>query len=136
MSKYEKIAISLSAIIAVAGLACGLSTKGMNFARSGALIVIVGVIYGLLDLPSRLAEIDSWAKNEGINAKPKLLASMKAEGVSDEDAEKVFEQVLGETIIEINAAARNKRKWLVFVEGAILVLGTLIWGFGDLVNPV
>lgn len=136
MTKYEKIAISSTSIIAVTGLYCGLETEGINFARSGALIVIVGVIFGLFDLPSRLSEIDILANNETEKARLKAITSIESTGGRKEDAEIAADAAIKDIISKINSLARKKRNQLVLIEACIVVIGTLIWGFGDLINTV
>lgn len=136
MTNYEKIAISSTVIIAAAGLYCGLTTEGINFARSGSLIVIIGVIFGLLDLPSRLSEIDIWVKDQAENIKSSVIESIAPNSENNEHAEIAFDKAAKQAISDINSEARKKRIQLILIEGIILVIGTLIWGFGDLINPV
>ena len=136
MGKYEKLAIGVSSIIGLVGLACGLYIEGSNFSRSGALIVIVGIIYGLQELPSRLANIDSWAREEAKKIKPTIIKNIQEQGADEGTAQTVYEKAVDITIEEINTHAKKMRKQLVRIGTMILIIGTLIWGFGDLVNPV
>jgi len=134
MSSYEKIALALSGIIATIGLFYGLETSGVNFSRSGALIVVVGIIYGLFDLPKRLSNISNWAKEQALKNKSNLIKEIEDYGKSHNQAEEIYEKVINETIEEVNAQAKKARKRLILIEGVILVSGTLIWSFGDLIN--
>ena len=136
MTKFEKIAVASSLLIAITGLIFGYMIDGIYFSRSGSLIVVVGIIYGLLDLPSRLANIDSWVENEAKKNKDKILEANKTEGISAAKSEQVFEEVVKDMTDEIKNRAKKARQRLVFIEGSILVIGTLIWGFGDIVNSV
>ena len=136
MTKYEKLAITISLVIVIVGLLFGLYTEGVNFSRAGALVVIVGIVYGLLDLPSKLTNIDSWARGEAEKVKPSVLESLKDQGADNKKAEGIYKKTIDEAIEEINWAAQKRKRKLVLVGGAILIVGTLIWGFGDLVNPV
>jgi len=136
MKKIEKLAIGASVVIGIGGLACGLYIDGVYFSRSGALIVIVGIIYGLQELPSRLANIDSWARKEARKIRPTIVKNIRDQGADEETANDVYEKSVEVTIEEISKHANKLRKQLVFIESMILIIGTLIWGFGDLVNPV
>ena len=89
MTKYEKIAIASSAVIAVVGFIYGIKTEGANFARAGALITVVGIIYGLLDLPSRLANVESWAMEEWNKLRGQQKKSAMESGKNEIEAERI-----------------------------------------------
>lgn len=132
MDKYEKAAIFISIVIASVGFGLSFCYGGTHFSRSGALIVVVGIIYGLQELPSRLANIDLWARNQAEEAKPEVIRSLKEQGADDDTAESVYKETVRATLKEINTLAKSKRKKLVLIESVILISGTLIWGFGDI----
>jgi len=134
MTKFEIIAVGTSIIIAVTGFTLGYIFDGVYFSRSGSLIVVVGVIFGLLDLPSRLADIDSWVKKQASIHKQEILNKNKTDGVSEQQSEQAYDDVIDEMTTVIKSKAKKRRQKIVRIEGAILVVGTLIWGFGDLIN--
>lgn len=135
MSKYEKMSIGFSFLIATSGLVIGLYTEGANFSRSGSLIVIVGVIYGFFDLPNRLADIDSWVRKEAEKNRQNVLIENKIDGIGVAVSGEVYDSVVEELIEQLNKKAKKARRRLFAVEGLILVTGTAIWGFGDLLIP-
>ncbi len=135
MNKHSIIALTISFLIAIVGLICGLETNGNNFARSGSLIVVIGIVLGLFDIPSRLNSVDLWAKAEAEKIKEKIMEENIQNGMSREKAEESFDKAVNESVKEIKKLAKKKKFRLMAVEAFILSAGTLIWGFGDLINP-
>ena len=135
MTKNEKFAIFISLTIGVVGLIIGLYTVGDNFARSGALIVIVGIVHGLFKLPNLLKMVDLFVQSEGEKIRKSAIDDLIDNGVSNEDADKISQEALDQVADALNKEAKKRKRKHAFIEAMILICGTLIWGFGDLVNP-
>lgn len=134
MNIHSVIALLLSITIASVGFVYGVETVGDNFARSGAAIVVIGIILGLFDIPSRLNSIDIWVITEAQKIKEKIVDEHIQKGISREEADKAFDKVVDESVEKIKKLAKKKKFQLMAVEALILGFGTLIWGFGDLIN--
>jgi len=91
------------------------------FQRSGALIVILGVLFGFLDI-------------EKIHMSEYLPESMmKSFDFKLQEARKAGNHVkFNRVYLEILEARNTFKIKLLKFEGAILMVGTFIWGFGDL----
>ena len=128
MYSEEKISIGFSVFIAIAGLLVDLAWKCTNgFSRSGSLIVCVGIISGSLILKKVIKK-----KHE---ARENYLESIRQEMDIVFSDKELKEKVRGTADSQLKEAERilekDTRRILV-VETCIVVFGTLIWGFGDL----
>ena len=127
-TEYQILALSL--LIWLAGLSIGIEKNGEHFARSGAIIVTIGILFGLLNMPGKLAKLEN-EYEESHKAETKRLVEMYRTSVG-----------LGSALINdltkshstLRTRLRNKLKRIMFVEAFVLSLGTLTWGFGDLID--
>ncbi len=139
ISKDEKHSIYASLGLLIGGyvLAVVICDPTM-FARFGSLIVCVGVIFGIKGLPQLLDAVQPIYEEQikqlrdGIESACKghqfetdIRAAM-AENVEPEIVK--LEQKMSRTMFSV----KNR---LLRIEGAIVIIGTLIWGFGDLLVP-
>ena len=98
------------------------------FARVGALIVCVGIIFGSIDLKTTLERKFAERKK---NLEDKRLENDMAFSNSDLDKE-----VRGTTddVIEKETQKKNRAiKTHLYIDIGVAILGTLIRGFGDLI---
>ncbi|MHB1544269.1 MAG: hypothetical protein ACYCVU_06770 [Gammaproteobacteria bacterium] len=133
-SYHEKIAIGITLVILVLGYVWGMATQPFNFARSGSLIIITGIIFAALDLAGRLTLVDKWVIARVEETGPAAIAD-PARKNRDKAYREIKRQEIAEDAItrRIQVATDKARMRLRFVEVSILILGTLIYGFGDLI---
>ncbi|MGR6862854.1 hypothetical protein ACU5EH_25195 [Aliivibrio salmonicida] len=113
LTKAEWQIISMTLIVIILGYSIAYFTKEPNtFARSGAVIVCVGIFFGFKNYPHIAEEFRSF-----VHKNP-------PSGFKEEVSNKVLSDI--DQIID-----RMKYRFLQ-IESAILIFGTLIWGFGDL----
>lgn len=128
MIKREYVAIAISSAIAVVGAAINFfySDSGA-FPRAGSLIVCVAIGFGLRDLRDVYkAKFESFA----VEQEEKRLEN----DIVFSDAE-IEVEVRGSTDQRIKVAETKAEKHGVTattIDAGILIGGTLIWGFGDL----
>jgi hypothetical protein len=133
MTKQERIALSLSVLTILLGLwMAHAHHDGSYFARSGTILCIIAVIFAYLELRARLARVPAFIDEH----LPKYLATVIEAGLARgadrataEDAARKLESVVRS---EVSAEAEKARKRLLRFEAILLVVGTFIWGFGDL----
>jgi len=101
--------ILLSALFLGVGLALGLSVDHSWFGRFGAVVVLFGVISEYALIQNELSALYSALKGQGAAECGNL-------GMPD----------LSPSVMH---------KWLALGSHLMIVLGTLIWGFGDWVLP-
>jgi hypothetical protein len=104
------------------------------FSRVGALLVIIGVFYGVFKpFSSRLNELEK--KAEGLRSNRELLMNeYSLLNTSDPYLNKRITDVVGHveqvtqdiSMVIVKIGNREAK-----VEGCIVIIGTFIWGFGD-----
>jgi len=133
-SYHEKLAIVITLVILILGYVWGMYSRPFNFARSGSLIIVTGIIFAALDLTDRLALVDEWVVATLERIRPTMISAWSKKG-----QEKTNEKIKRREILEENFTSRIKeatdkaRGRLRFIEVSILILGTLVYGFGDLI---
>ncbi len=116
-------------VIALAGILAELRIGNEAFARSGSLIVILG-----LALAGREIYIGerAIARNE---ARIEKLEAAYLDGAADENgavlAREAFSR-LAKALDEYRQARLDRIGSLIYIEMGVVCVGTLIWGFGDL----
>jgi len=133
MTKYEWRVLFVSIFLAAGGLVLDFWFRNEHwFMRSGALITAIAVLFAGLELRKRLERAVPFVKERFRHERPDLVKQAKAQGLGPEAAEAAVESI-GETAVrETEEEARRFYKHLLRVEVALLVTGTLIWGFGDM----
>ncbi|MHB8423854.1 MAG: ABC transporter permease [Gammaproteobacteria bacterium] len=133
-SYHEKVAIGITLVILILGYVWGMYTRPFNFSRSGSLIIVTGIIFAALDLTGRLTLVDEWVIARLERVRPAVIPARSMKG-----QEKAHEKIKRREILEENITSGVKeatdkaRVRLRFIEVTILVLGTLVYGFGDLI---
>ncbi len=133
-SYHELLAVGITLLLTVLGYAWGMYTTPFNFTRAGELIVVTGILFAGLDLTGRLSLVDEWVQVQLERIRPVILA-----GWSRKDQEKAQAKIDRREVLEdhvttgIKEATDKARARLRFIEISILILGSLICGFGDLV---
>ena len=133
-SYHELVAVGVTLLITVFGYAWGMYTAPRNFVRVGELIIVTGILFAGLDLTGRLSLVDEWVKITLDRIRPVVLPAWNRK-----DQEKVQAKIERREVLEdhvtsdIKEATDKARARLRFIEVAILILGSFICGFGDLV---
>jgi len=133
-SYHEKVAIGITLAILILGYVWGMYTRPFNFTRSGALIIVTGIIFAALDLTDRLTLVEEWVVARLERIRPTIIPAWSKKG-----QERIDEKIKRRAILEENVTSRVKeatdkaRARLRFIEVSILILGTLVYGFGDLI---
>lgn len=138
--KTEKIkSVCISIVLLVIGYTISLFTCDDIFPRFGALVVCVGIIFSLkgyqqkLDvvLPIALKQMDevkkavdesSYQNDENNEAKNKFVHEMKPHIEAAEN--------------KIKRSVNEVKSDLLKFEGGLIIIGTLVWAFGDLIVTV
>ena len=139
ISKDERHSIYASTGLLLSGYILAIAIcDPVMFARFGSLIVCVGVIFGIKGLPQLLDAVQPIYKKEIQKLRDAIDAACNghefeahiraatAEKVEPEIAK--LEQKLSRTLFSV----KNR---LLRIEGAIVIIGTLVWGFGDWLVP-
>jgi hypothetical protein len=142
MTDLEKRAIFVAVSVGLLGYLMAIKSRDADcFVRSGVLIVIVGIYFAMLNISSKLEEaIKVFLCNNMDSGSIKKIAEKEISKINrkqkNED-ENLIEKVANEverSVIEGVRKASSKIKMRVLrVEGWILMSGTMISGFGDLI---
>jgi len=140
------VAVTFGVAVAVAGaVASAIAQDWLWFARSGAVVVLVGASLLFYDVRTYYARSIS-----ALNKLHELLGHMM-KGLSGqvrwsddqrnafrefaEKAEKDRQQLVNDAIVGGLAAETNDQATKVrYLEYALIAVGTIIWGFGDLIG--
>ena len=134
MYKRTKQAISLVAAIWLLGLVVGIAIDPAFLARAGSLIVVIGIILGFRDISGRLSHVDLEVKMIVQEKRPDILRKARLNGLSGDQAEEAVRMAMEEAADEVTEKISSYRNFILTAEAAILIVGTLTWGFGDLVG--
>jgi hypothetical protein len=133
MTKQEWIALFCCILIALLGLRIAwICHDGNWFARSGAILCIVAVIFAYLELRTRLAGVPGFVDAHLRKASETVVEKILAGGADRTTAETAARKFESDVMSEVTAEVEQTRKRLLRFEASLLVVGTLIWGFGDL----
>ncbi len=133
-SYHEAVAIGITLVILILGYVWGMYTDPFNFTRAGELIVVTGIVFAGLDLTGRLYHVDEWVVAQLERIRPVIVPGWgrRAQEQAQEKIER--REILEENVTSgVKEATDKARSRLRYIEISILVLGSLICGFGDLV---
>lgn len=123
-------------LLSVMGVALSISLKDWQcFARSGSLIVILGIIVAWNDIAGNLeaylnANIDTLAKEiQEIENSSTNRGLLYSGGKNSEDKSR-----LKSYKVKLQELDRLMKLRLKALEAFILILGTFVWGYGDLIG--
>ena len=134
MTTNELRAIGWSALTLLVGFS--LSVHNCSFlwlARSGSVVTAVGIWFAGLGLRDRVETVPTFVEAQFEICLQEILAIAANGGISGEEAARAAERIKTEVQMELGSLARAASKRLLRVELSILIAGTLVWGFGDLV---
>ena len=138
MTTREKFAIFFSFSLAGTGVALSIVCQDWEiFQRFGSLIVAVGVWFTFDDLREKTsAAVDK--VEELFNKERKEISNyLQEQGKTDEQSKALLKHLHdGLFGKDLPNAIKDTRKRLKFVESSILITGTIIWGFGDLIGHI
>lgn len=139
LSKEERRSIYVTGFLLLIGYGLALvMCEPLMFARFGSLIVCVGVLFSIKGLPEILDSVQPIFQTE-IDLLKNTMEKMCVGHPSEDALRKSFKEVMDPKISEIekkmNRTIFSLKKRLLHLEGGIVILGTVIWGFGDYVVP-
>ncbi|MDH5730856.1 MAG: hypothetical protein OEZ58_17855 [Gammaproteobacteria bacterium] len=136
MTKREKSAIALSVIFLGIGAAISMYySKWHFFQRSGSLVVVVGVWFTFVDLREKVLMTVNSVEKLFKNEKQKLEEYLRKKEKTEEQAKALIEQLHDALFVkDLPVVVEDTRKRLKFVESSILIVGTVVWGFGDFLD--
>ena len=97
------------------------------FSRSGCLVVVLGVwsSIGVVFHEKLISRRANWIRN-------KELRQLKAKQLEDSEMALGIDQVNANHDQRLNLAIQNLRMSVGVLEMSLLITGTIVWGFGDL----
>lgn len=131
---YENRAIVCSIIVAVFGVLASIFLHDWQwFGRSGSVITVIAIYFASCEFRKKIEKAPSLANDIFDENKEQYLESVKHK-IPDENKEKVLKIAKTQAMEEIEHIAKNTYDRFLKVETGIFIVGTLIWGFGDLPN--
>jgi hypothetical protein len=131
---HEVGAISITLLITASGYVWGMRTTPFNFTRAGELIVVTGILFAGLDLSGRLSLVDAWMVRQLDRIRPVIPPAWNRKDHEIAQAKIERREMLEDHVTTgLKEATDRARARLRFIEVAILIWGSLVCGFGDLV---
>lgn len=95
-------------------------------------MTIVAIVFASLDLRGRLASVSGIVGKQLEDHRSAIIKLGKDRGLDDASCNELFGRVSSEINAESSDVVENTKRRLLIVELIIFIVGTLIWGFGDL----
>lgn len=135
MSKEERYSIYATIALIVVGYALAFTLCNPSlFARFGAIVVCVGVFFSLKGLPQILEAIQPIFQSEISELNQAVEQVLEANPDNHKlrsDMEKKVKPQIAELENKLDRSLFAVKKRFLQLEGGIVIVGTLIWGFGD-----
>ena len=130
MDKTEILSILISGFVLFVGAVSGYYHDPMDFARSGSALVVIAVLFTVFGVKRKLDDllVTIIAKRFSVNSEH----SLDVNNEEDKDLPEQLAKYCGKIKDEVSRRSLRALR----VEAAILMVGTLIWGFGDLVYKI
>lgn len=139
ISKDERHSIYASVFLFIFGyaLAIGICDPAM-FARFGSLIVCIGVIFGVKGLPQQMDAVLPIYEKQIQKLRDFVESSCQEHEFEPHIRHAMAEKVEPE-IVDLEQKMKRtmyslKSRFLK-IEGGVVIIGTLVWGFGDYLVP-
>ena len=127
MDKTEIFSILLSSIVLMIGAFLGYYHDPLDFSRSGSVLVVIAVLFTAFGAKRKLGDLIIKTVVKPLSVK----MSVPLDPSDEEDRD------LSEKIDKYFSKIRNEVERRLFraliVEVVILVVGTFVWGFGDII---
>ena len=129
-SKVEIVVIAAALFVLAIGFIFELALGGWSnaFQRSGSVVVCVGIFFGARDLKSVYAD-----RFEDLVRKLKEKRLENDIVFSDEELDAGVRGSTNYFISRARSIRESGEKRVILIDAIVLILGTVIWGFGDLI---
>jgi len=133
LTKVESKAISLSIVAGLIGVALSIAVQdGTWFGRSGAIISIVAVWFASRELKSGLQSAAGVIEGVLEEQKAEFIKDAEKYRWTEEQTRKLWEKIERDSRAAFADANRSVMLRVHKVELYLFIIGTFIWGFGDL----
>jgi hypothetical protein len=133
MTTYERTALLLSVALVLVGIKADIACPAAHwFVRSGALVTLVAIVFASLDLRKRLASAPTFVEEQLDCSRASIRQQGTANGLDDAECDELETRVVSEIRQEVQAEVTKANKRVLRVELILFIVGTVIWGFGDL----
>lgn len=102
------------------------------FSRSGSLVVILGIILGFSGIIQERLLISRLEIRKRIQLLQKK-RQLRQQSTEKSEIEQELENIKSKFVERTNELTGSMKFNIGLIEGVLLIVGTLIWGFGDLV---
>jgi hypothetical protein len=133
MTTYERIALLLSTAILLAGVKADIVCPAVHwFARSGAMVTVVAIVFASLDIRERLKAVPGIFDNQLKKSRDFLRQLGRTNGLDNEECDEFENKFAVESRKDVQGGVNKASKRVFRVELILFIVGTIIWGFGDL----
>ena len=136
MRRQEILAILLSVAAFSVGLYFGIFYNGLWFSRSGSVIVCIAIIFVFIHIERNIKEFLPNAQTLFMSARSGVIADGIKDGMSEQESTKAADSFISDFFEYVEPRVGQEKIRSMRIEVTLLLVGTLIWGFGDLINQV
>lgn len=133
MRKLEIFSIILSGIILTIGFWAGFYCSPLSFSRSGSLLVVIGILVAAFGIRAQFGSVLLEVIVLAISQRPDITKKLYEEGRYHDEVEKAYAEAVKDLFGDAKSEIQKRMSKVLFVELVIVIVGTLVWGFGDLV---
>jgi hypothetical protein len=139
ISKDEWYSIFASIALFIAGYIFAITIcESTMFARFGSLIVCIGVIFSVKGLPQLMDAVQPIYEHQAQLLRDGIKAACDGHEFEEyirAEMSKAVEPKITELEQKMSRTIYSVKNRLLRIEGAIVIIGTLVWGFGDYIVP-
>lgn len=136
MVGFERKIYAAVLLLIIAGFSFSISLSDWQyFERSGALIIIVGILLALKDMTGRIIIIEESVVGR-MKHNLRMAEVKEPKGLLSYATNEKLKEDLTEQTKDTQEMFKLFKHRLLRLEATILIVGTFIWGFGSLVGKV
>jgi len=136
MVGFERKIYAAVLLLIIAGFSLSISLSDWQyFERSGALIIIVGILLALKDMTGRIIIIEESVVGR-MKHNLRMAEVKEPKGLLSYATNEKLKEDLTEQTKDTQEMFKLFKHRLLRLEATILIVGTFIWGFGSLVGKV
>lgn len=133
---YENRAIICSVIAIIVGVLVSIfQNDWLWFGRSGSVITVIAIYFASCEFRKKIEKAPFLADKIFDENQEQYIANLKHK-IPDKNKEQILKMAKTQTMEEIEQISKKIYDRFLKVETGIFIIGTLIWGFGDLLNAL
>ncbi|EOK5734560.1 hypothetical protein ACWOUW_004251 [Vibrio vulnificus] len=133
LTSEEKRTLALTILTLIVGYLIAIFLNDpLVFSRFGSIVVCLGIYWGMKDYPGLLDKFKDFSDSIKHKHIGEISKELEKSGVSNDEVEQFNKDAMTRFDKQVNQQFSEMKERFFKFEASILCLGTIIWGFGDL----